>query len=222
MIDAVLFPVIQALPDTKEHPEVLIQKMKSNERESEKILALVERLNGNDLVSEDEITSFIRLETSECQVPRLPNADIPYSAEDFVGVARKAEIHLSIIIKILDYIQREKEKSRQFSPTFLRNTSMCCFLAACEYAEEQWEWSDSKAAQVSMKVIERIYKLHGCSSVKEFLTCNPNQNCGKSTEGRYIKHILQRLSEMLMKSSWRSYPGLKMSYWTILHYLDVS
>lgn len=196
--------------------------MKSNETENENILAIVERLNGNELVSEDELTSLIRLTTIECKVPQLPNADIPYTAEDFDGVARKAEVHLSIIIKILDYIHQEKEKSSRFSPTFLRNASVCCFLAACEFTEEQWEWNDPRTAQVSMKVIEKIHKLHGCSSVKEFLTCNARLNCDMNIEGGFIKHILQRLSEVLIKSSWRCFPGLKMSYWRILHYLDVS
>ncbi|KAK3858170.1 hypothetical protein Pcinc_035626 [Petrolisthes cinctipes] len=196
------------------------QKMKSTETESEKILSLIERLNGNEHISEDELTSFISLTLSDCKVPQLPNADVPYSYEDFDGVGRKAEVQFNIISRILDYIQRERENARQFSSTLIRNTLVCCFLAACEYAEEHWEWSDHRTAQVSMKVVEKVCTLHGCCSVKEFLTCKGHQNCGTSTEDGHIKYILQKLSEVLIKSTWRSYPGIKMSYWRILHYLD--
>uniref|UniRef100_A0A0P4WN55 TELO2-interacting protein 2 n=1 Tax=Scylla olivacea TaxID=85551 RepID=A0A0P4WN55_SCYOL len=194
----------------------------------EKILELVEKLSNTDKkLDEDELTSILTKTYTLCQVPPLPDPNVPYSAADFAGVASEAEINLSIVLKLLNCVSVARSKhNQQFSHGFVRYIVVTCLLAACEYCDQSYEWSSSEAADVSRKIMNKLCDLCGCGAVTDLLNPQRNsaetQSCGnkgflvKDTSQDFMKSTLQRLSEMLNKSNWRMYPSLKMTYWWIL------
>lgn len=201
---------------------------------NEKLLNLLEQLNVNEnKVCEDELTSSINYVVTACRVPPLQEPDMSYTASDFEGVADNAEVQLSVILRILDVVCSAKKRGQNFSPLFVRNIMVSCFLVASEYSDESWEWSSQKTANKSESVMNKLCEVCNCESVREFLTGMPADILDnhipyvESTDERkintsYLKFVLQRLSEILKKNNWKTFPALKMSYWWILQKLDVS
>lgn len=200
----------------------------------EKNLELVEKLsNTNEKVNEDELTSILTKSYTLCRVPPLPDPNVAYSAANFADVASEAEINLSIVLKLLNYVFVARSKhGQQFSHGFVKYTVVTCFMAACEYCDQSYEWSSPEAADVSRKIMNKLCDLCGCGSVTDLL--NPKRNSAetqnhdnesvlvKDSSQDFMKPILQRLSETLNKKNWRMYPSLKMTYWWILRNTSVS
>ncbi|KAG7158711.1 TELO2-interacting protein 2-like [Homarus americanus] len=198
--------------------------------QNEKLLDFLESLNiTKNQVCEDELTSTVTYVVKACHVPPLQNPNVPYTASDFESVANNAEIQLSVILRILDRIYSAKKGGQKFSPVFTRNVVVSCFLVACEYIDENWEWGSKKTANTSESVMNKLCEVCNCRSVQTFLTHTSTDTAGRSStendmnavekekEVFYLKYILQRLSEMLNKNNWKIYPALKMSYVWILH-----
>lgn len=197
----------------------------------EKILKLVEKLTITEKeLDEDELTSVLTRTYTLCRVPPLQDPNVPYSVADFAGVASEAEINLSIMLKLLDRVCFAKSKhGQQLSHAFVRYTVVTCFLAACEYCDESYEWSSPAAANVSQKIMNKLCELYGCSAVTELLVYSQRNASGKQRiddkescitkdiQQDLMKPTLQRLSEIFNKDNWKIYPSLKMSYWWILN-----
>ncbi|XP_045132086.1 TELO2-interacting protein 2-like isoform X2 [Portunus trituberculatus] len=194
----------------------------------EKNLKLVEKLsNTNEKLAEDELTSILTKTYDLCRVPPLPDPNVSYNAANFAGVASEAEVSLSIVLKLLNYVTVVKKKhSQQFSQGFVRNIVVSCFLVACEYCDQSYEWSSPEAADVSRKIMNKLCDLCGCGAVTDLLNSRRDSAETQNHDDKHVlvkdgsqsfmKSILQRLSEMLNKSNWRMYPSLKMTYWWIL------
>ncbi|KAG0722461.1 TELO2-interacting protein 2 [Chionoecetes opilio] len=195
----------------------------------EKILKLVEKLSITDKkLDEDELTSILTKTYALCRVPALQEPNVPYSASDFQGVASEAEINLSIIWKLVDSVCLAKSRhGQQFSNAFLKYILVTCLLAACEYNDEDYEWSSPAAARTSKKIMGKLSELFDCSNVADLVhskgdssgtqsSDNIENLIGKDNRQDFMKPTLQKLSEMLNKDNWKMYPSLKMSYWWIL------
>ncbi|XP_069182953.1 TELO2-interacting protein 2-like [Procambarus clarkii] len=199
---------------------------------NDKLLNLLERLNiSGSQVCEDELTSIITYVIEACRVPPLQNVDLPYTELDFEGVANNAEIQLNVVIQIIQKIYSVKKQGYHFSHLFIRNAVVNCFLVACEFSDENWEWVNKKAASASKNVMNKLCEVCQCKSVRELLNGEftdtserSYQNSGTSLENEkeisYIKFILQAFSGIFNKNNWKTYPSLKMSYWKILQYLN--
>lgn len=203
--------------------------------DDEKLLNLLEQLNVTETtenkVCEDELTSTISYVVTASRVPPFRKPDMPYTTSDFEGVADNAEIQLSVISRILDSICSAKKRGQHFSPLFVRNFVVSCFLVASEYSDESWEWSSYKTACKSENVMNKLCEVCNCESVQELLTGMPPDDVDYSSidvksinererKVNYLKFVLQGLSEILNKNNWKTYPALKMSYWWILQQLD--
>lgn len=203
----------------------------------EKLLSLVEKLNDhNEKLSEDELTSLLTKTYTLCRVPPLQDPNIPYSTADFEGIAREAEVNLTIVLKLLGYVKLQNSRnSQRFSHVFLKYLFVTCLMAACEYCDEEWEWSSPGAAHVSKNIINQVCELFDCNTMPElFNTSLPRDSSLRQSSGGketplssdlrsdILKAILQKLSEELKKDNWRQCPSLKMSYWWILRNIRVS
>lgn len=197
--------------------------------DNDKLLKLLERLEIHEgQVCEDEVLSTVNSVSEECRVPSLTDPHVPHTTQNFEGVADNAEIHLSVILKILDSIRKAKERGQKFSPLFTRQIVVQCFLASCEYVCSDWDWSNERTADKCENIMKDLCKLCDCKSVSTLLNgesshANPSEMFHTpESEITYVQPVLQKLSEMLNKSNWKTYPALKMSYWWILQHIDVS
>lgn len=197
----------------------------------EKLLRLVEKLNDpNEKLSEDELTSLLTKTYTLCRVPPLQDPNVPYSTADFEGIAREAEVNLTIVLKLLGCVRLQNGRNSQgFSHVFLKYLFVTCLMAACEYCDEEWEWSSPGAASISKNIVSQVCELFDCNTMPELFSANSprdsslrQSSCGKETplgsdlRSEILKAILQKLSEDLRKDNWRQRPSLKMSYWWIL------
>lgn len=202
----------------------------------EKLLKLVEKLSDpGEKFGEDELTSLLTTTYTLCRVPPLQDPNVAYSTANFDGVANEAEVNLSILLKLLNYVRYAKSRhNQQFSHVFLKYLIVTSLMAACEYCDGTWEWSSPGAANMSKNITNELCELYGCNTLPE-LFANPSRDssgrhsCGsKETPFRsnsrpdILKDTLQKLSAILKKDNWRQYPSLKMSYWWILRNIEVS
>lgn len=202
----------------------------------EKLLKLVEKLSDpEEKFEEDELTSVLTKTYALCRVPPLQDPNIPYSTKNFEGAACEGEVNLSILLKLLDYIQFAKSRhSQQFNHVFLKYFFVTCLMAACEYCDGTWEWSSPAAASVSKKIMDKLCELFGCDTMPELFSnssknISGGQSCGSkeippwnALQPDILKGALQKLSDELNKDNWRQCPSLKMSYCWILWNLRVS
>lgn len=202
--------------------------------DSEKIITLLERLKTSSApISEDELISVLSATVESCHVPcRDAPEDVPYDATEFENVAREAEMHLCILLRLLDSINNAKKEGQKFSPQFLKCVIVGCVSVACEYWNSSWEWSNEQAAKTSRDILNKLCDLCECNNLQALLTGRQiaedseedadairKETNDEVFEG-YMKFVLEKLSESLKKSTWKSYPAVKMVYQYMLELLD--
>ncbi|XP_042875813.1 TELO2-interacting protein 2-like [Penaeus japonicus] len=209
--------------------------------DTEKIITLLERLKtgGTGHISEDELTSILSTTVKSCHVPcREAPEDVPYDAAEFEGVAREAEMHLCVLLQLLDSMKKAKEGGQRLSPQLLRSVIVGCVSVACEYRDSSWEWSSEPAAKTSIDILGKLCDFCECDSLQALLTGrqlaeeSKDENASDDdidakrkernttiTRG-YMKFVLEKLTQTLKKTTWKSYPAVKMVYLYLLKLLD--
>ncbi|XP_047474565.1 TELO2-interacting protein 2-like isoform X1 [Penaeus chinensis] len=202
--------------------------------DDEKIITLLERLKtSSENINEDELISILSATVKSCHVPcRDAPEDVPYDATEFENVAREAEMHLCILLRLLDSIHKAKKEGQKFSPQFLKGVIVGCVSVACEYQDSSWEWSNEQAAITSRDILNKLCDICECDNLQILLTGRQVAEDSKEdvdvkrkeTDNEdfkgYMKFVLEKLSESLKKTTWKSYPAVKMVYLHMLELLD--
>ncbi|KAK7076265.1 hypothetical protein SK128_010157 [Halocaridina rubra] len=186
-----------------------------------KVLDLLERLK-LEQINEDEITSVCAKLVQACYVPRLGYVeDTPYTADDFIGIADKAEVHLYSIYKILEALCSAKSKEQNFSCLFMKYIVVTCLHVASEYTDSNLEWSCERAAAAANNVVNKVCELANCQNVSDLFSiyCSQTLDVGEVAVN-YLEHILQNLVKTLNKANWKACPASKATYFFILMNLD--